>query len=591
MSIMLVLAAIAAAQDGDVPRLNAQVFRPSIDAERTVWLDDARALPDGTGQARAWLQYANGLFIDRDPTVPDRFVSDVLQMDLAGGYTWNFLRVGANMPVYLYEAGTEAPRSAGFGDVSVEAKAVAVEGPTGLAVVGRLLLPTASVTAPLGADGAGGELVLVADHELGPVLLVANLGTRFVPEVTYADLTWTDAVLARLGAGWAIDGAGGVSAELATQASYDLVGNRAGVPIELMVGGWRDVMDGFVARGALATGLTGAVGAPRFRALLGVGYEPTGPRDRDLDGVADKHDPCMSDAEDLDGWADDDGCPDPSVVVSVAAHRDGAPVDDAEWTFVSDAGELRATGGDRTVDLPPGDWVVTVSAPGHVAQTREVFVPLAGAPPIDVALAAETGVVRVLAFDANGDRVPGALVQVSDGAPRPLGDGLLELPAGQYAVVVTAPGFVAAPGQVDVAPGAAGEVAVVLGSVATAPAPMASLDGDRITIHDKVYFALNEARLLPESTAVLTAVARVLAEHPEITKLRVEGHTDARGPAKFNAELSQDRAEAVRAFLISRGVDPSRLEAKGFGSSQPLVADPEAEQNRRVEFMLVDRRS
>ena len=591
MSLMFVLAAVAAAQDADVPRLNAQVFRPSIDSERTIWSDDARALPDGTGQARAWLQYANGLFVDNDPTVPDRFVSDVLQMDLAGGYTWNFLRVGANVPIYLYEAGTEAPRSAGFGDVSIEAKAVALEGPTGVAVVGRMLLPTASVTAPLGADGTGGELVFVADHEIGPVLLVANLGTRLVPEVAYADVKWTDAMLARIGAGWAIDAAGGVSAELGSQASYDLVGNRAGVPIELMVGGWRSLMDGFVARGALSTGLTGAIGAPRFRALLGVGYEPTGPRDRDLDGIADKTDPCPSDAEDLDGWADDDGCPDPSVAVAVSARRDGETLDGASWTFASDAGELHATGGDRTVDLPPGDWVVTVSAPGHVTQTREVFVPLAGVSPIDMTLAAETGVVRVLAFDGNGDRVNGALVQISDGAPRPLGDGLLELPAGQYAVVVTAPGFVAAPGQVDVAPGEAGEVAVVLNGAAPAPAPMASLDGDRITIHDKVYFALNEARLLPESTAVLTAVARVLADHPEIGKIRVEGHTDARGPAKFNAELSQERADAVRGWLISHGVDASRLEAKGYGSSQPLVADPEAEANRRVEFMLVNRRS
>lgn len=89
---------------------------------------------------------------------------------------------------------------------------------------------------------------------------------------------------------------------------------------------------------------------------------------------------------------------------------------------------------------------------------------------------------------------------------------------------------------------------------------------------------------------VLQAVLRVLNEHPEVRGLRVQGHTDNRGSAARNKELSKQRAQTVLDWLVKHGIDASRLTAEGFGPDKPLESnDTEAGRrvNRRVEFHLV----
>jgi len=85
----------------------------------------------------------------------------------------------------------------------------------------------------------------------------------------------------------------------------------------------------------------------------------------------------------------------------------------------------------------------------------------------------------------------------------------------------------------------------------------------------------------------------VLHRHPEIRKVRVEGHTDSRGGWLYNLRLSQRRATSVVRWLVQHGgVDPSRLEPHGFGLDRPIAdnATPEGRQkNRRVEFRIVER--
>jgi OOP family OmpA-OmpF porin len=74
--------------------------------------------------------------------------------------------------------------------------------------------------------------------------------------------------------------------------------------------------------------------------------------------------------------------------------------------------------------------------------------------------------------------------------------------------------------------------------------------------------------------------------HPE-ARLEIRGHTDSQGPANFNLELSQKRAESVRQYMIKGGVDPSRLTAVGVGEEEPIAsnATPDGRaQNRRIEF-------
>ena len=102
-----------------------------------------------------------------------------------------------------------------------------------------------------------------------------------------------------------------------------------------------------------------------------------------------------------------------------------------------------------------------------------------------------------------------------------------------------------------------------------------------------ILFDLDSAAIRPESKPVLDEVAASLESQPD-WRLTIEGHTDSTGSAEHNRVLSQQRADAVKAFLVAAGIDAARLQTVGFGASQP-VADNATElgrsQNRRVELV------
>jgi ompA family protein len=99
---------------------------------------------------------------------------------------------------------------------------------------------------------------------------------------------------------------------------------------------------------------------------------------------------------------------------------------------------------------------------------------------------------------------------------------------------------------------------------------------------EKRKYDLNES-----SKTVLLDLVKLLNENPSI-KLQIEGHTSAEGDDKFNQKLSTNRAKAAVDFLVSKGIDNSRLSYKGFGSNNlKNASDPEAEENRRVEFVVI----
>ncbi|MNE07503.1 Outer membrane porin F precursor [compost metagenome] len=104
-----------------------------------------------------------------------------------------------------------------------------------------------------------------------------------------------------------------------------------------------------------------------------------------------------------------------------------------------------------------------------------------------------------------------------------------------------------------------------------------------------INFETAHSAVMPDSEAVLTQVRQLLETHPDL-RLKIEGHTDNVGAAAANRTLSQQRAEAVRAWLVSKGIAEARLTAEGLGDSRPVAAndtDDGRAKNRRVELARV----
>lgn len=101
-------------------------------------------------------------------------------------------------------------------------------------------------------------------------------------------------------------------------------------------------------------------------------------------------------------------------------------------------------------------------------------------------------------------------------------------------------------------------------------------------------FEKGKADLNDDAKLALHDLAKVLKANPDL-KLRISGHTSAEGDAEVNRKLSEDRAKAAVDFLVNKeGIDASRLEAAGLGSSQLKDADnPTSEVNRRTEFEIL----
>ncbi|HMC95195.1 MAG TPA: OmpA family protein, partial [Polyangia bacterium] len=111
---------------------------------------------------------------------------------------------------------------------------------------------------------------------------------------------------------------------------------------------------------------------------------------------------------------------------------------------------------------------------------------------------------------------------------------------------------------------------------------------EKIELKQKIFFDTNKTTIQPRSFSLLDEIASVLKSRPTMT-VRIEGHTDVRGTHAHNMLLSAGRAESVRQHLVGLGIDPSRMDAKGFGPDQPIETNKTAagrEKNRRVEFFI-----
>jgi outer membrane protein OmpA-like peptidoglycan-associated protein len=103
-----------------------------------------------------------------------------------------------------------------------------------------------------------------------------------------------------------------------------------------------------------------------------------------------------------------------------------------------------------------------------------------------------------------------------------------------------------------------------------------------------VLFDTGKSTLRPGAREELAKVSGIIQSHPGL-KLEIEGHTDSVGGDEYNQKLSEQRASAVRDYLIQQGIAADSVTAKGFGKSRPVVSNASAEgrqRNRRVEMIV-----
>ena len=406
--------------------------------------------------------------------------------------------------------------------------------------VGYLLRPTATIGNPASPDGAtaGSELqvqLAVAyaqrNYSVGPELLI---GTQ-------------------------------------PQNGHFFDGNYTSV--EALLGGQYLVSDMIMVGAAAGLGILRDPGTPDFRLLLRVAYAPLAsenkvvkPIDTDGDGILDSEDACPNEAgvrtddpktngcppppqppdRDHDGVADNfDLCPDLPMGDHPDPKRVGCPLVDTDKDGVFDDEDKCPTvpAGAHPDPKRPGCPSVDTDGDGIFDSEDECPTVPMGAHPDPMKVGCPLP-------DRDHDTVPDALDACPDkfGAPSP------------------DPKKNGCPGLVQV-------------------------KGGQIVILQQVFFATDKDVILPKSFPLLIAVADVLLAQPEIKRVAVEGHTDNQGKPEHNLDLSDRRAKSVVKFLIKKGIAPERLEAHGYGQTQPLNTNTTAKGralNRRVVFSIVD---
>lgn len=118
------------------------------------------------------------------------------------------------------------------------------------------------------------------------------------------------------------------------------------------------------------------------------------------------------------------------------------------------------------------------------------------------------------------------------------------------------------------------------------PEPEPVPEFEPVTLSSEVTFAFDSAELRPQAEVTLDEVARRLNEHTEVN-VRIDGHTDSVGSNAYNLQLSQERADSVRNYLMSQGVSGNRMVATGYGEERPVATNDTDEgraMNRRVEI-------
>jgi outer membrane protein OmpA-like peptidoglycan-associated protein len=473
IALLLCFATVAHAQGFDGER-----FVPAVGAESGFALEHP-TVPFHLG-------WSLGLFLDTadDPVTARTATGAVVSHPLTSTGTADLvgslglvgrLELGLHLPVHFIYKGDAYPiggatlaANAGAGDLRFVPKLALVrtgslERHVELALAVPISFPTGDGLALRGDDGITiGPELLFAFHS-GRLGLGFDIGYRYRSQHPAA-IAWGDELTLGPWLGVALTDKLTLDAELLAEKEVNAAVSGADFPVEIL-GGIDYVTGPIDLYAGLSRGLTDGIGDPDIRIIAGIRYrhgapEREGFRDSDGDGILDKDDRCPNEAEDVDGFQDEDGCPEPDN------DQDGIPDADDECPELS---------GDRA----------HAGCPAHT------------------------------------------YVKIENG---------------------------------------------------------------KIFIFGKVQFQTGSAQITRTSDPLLDQIAEGLNANPQVTRVRIEGHTDNVGDPRLNQTLSEARAASVKAALEKRGVDSGRLETRGLGETHPIAPNSSPggrQKNRRVEFVIV----
>ncbi len=307
------------------------------------------------------------------------------------------------------------------------------------------------------------------------------------------------------------------------------------------------------------------------------------PKDRDNDGIPDNVDKCPDQAEDHDGFQDDDGCPE--------LDNDGDGIVDTADKCPNEAGPIQNLGcpvTDKDGDGIPDKLDKCPDEP----EDKDGFQDDDGCPDLDNDSdgipdgqdkcpnekgPSENG--GCPDTDKDKDGIPDRLDKCPTDAGPTENGGCPDTDKDKDGI----------PDRLDACPE---EPGVQEEKGCAKKYKMVVVKKDKIEITKQIKFGTASAKIIgKESFATLSDVAQVMKDTPSIKHLRIEGHTDSVGNDTANLKLSQKRADSVMAQLIKLGIDPGRLESVGFGETRPIASNATKAgrvENRRTEFNIID---
>ena len=550
--------------------IDAQNFRPALGPHATFSVEHSPTLPHLQPGAKLVFDYLSEPVVRGEGETEQVIVDQQLVADVLGGIgITDRAQVGIHLPFYLVNNGSfggDSFSGATVGDLALQPKVQLVtHDPSAVGLAARLdlTLPTGEGAAFAGAPGVGVRPQLIADAVFGGTTLAANLGGSFSPAGEVGNID----VGSRFTYGFSVqqevvDGLVDVGAEMYGHTPFtEFFGEAEDSPLEGLLGAKLRTEAGAVISAAAGGGFSPGIGAPEFRAIVGVSY-PDVVSDSDGDGISDDDDRCVDEAEDRDGFEDEDGCPDPdNDGDGIADDEDDCPDETEDMDGFEDE--------DGCADLDNDDDGIPDQADDcpKEPEDRNDYEDEDGCPDAEL--------------DSDGDEV----YDIDDECPNEAG---VEENNGCPPEQTDADGD----GIADSEDECPDEPGLRANNGCRPEERKAVRKDEKIEIREKVYFQYDKAVIKEESFGVLDSVGLILRTNPDIEQVEIQGHTDDVGPSDYNEKLSEQRAKAVRQYLIDNAdIAPERLEATGFGASKPLVpnnSDTNRAKNRRVEFKILD---